>query len=125
MRSGITSTQDLTAVVAAANEERKGASVCDNGCGVRNHSYQICAICLKSFKAICNTYMHAIRIGPTKVALLPWLIRHPCENVLGRNDCSDLAPSLLHSFANLLLTLTASIQIGGIDDDSAEAEKGA
>lgn len=67
--------------------------------------------------------MHALCTGPTKVALLQWLIDHITNGVLARNDRLVPAPGLLHSFAYPLLALTALIHVGGIDEIATEVVK--
>lgn len=76
---------------------------------------------LEPLQSSLNDYVHALRTGPTKVALLHWSTGHIDEGIFGRNDYLVLAPSLLHPFPDLLLALIDLIYVGGIDEIASEA----
>lgn len=85
--------------------------------------YQIDVVRPESLQASLNGHMHALRTGPTKVALLHGSAGHIAKGVLGRNDHLIPASSLLQPFADPLLALTALIDIGRIDEVAAEVVK--
>jgi hypothetical protein len=86
-------------------------------------AYQVNVVSLEFLQTRFNGEMHALRTGPSEVALLYWLLEHIWLGILCRNDHLLPTASLLQPFSNPLFALAALIGVGGIDEVAAEVVK--
>jgi len=83
-------------------------------------SHQINIVGLQILQADINGHVHALGPSPAKVALLYWLAHHRVQGVLGGDDHRGAAAILFHPLADPLLALPELVNIGRIDEVTAQ-----